>query len=55
MKKKNLEDYLEDKLLEFCTLCVEDSMGERKSKLGRARKCAKGISNYIKKRWNITE
>jgi len=55
MKKKRLEDYLEDKLLEFCTLCIEDSVGERKSKLGRARKYSKTISNYIKKRWGITE
>jgi hypothetical protein len=53
--KKTLQDYLEDKLLKFCTTCVRDIENETRSPLGRARKEAKTITKYMKKRWKIKE
>jgi len=53
--KKTLQDYLEDKLLKFCTTCVRDKENEIRSPLGRARREAKSITKYMKKRWKIKE
>jgi hypothetical protein len=53
--KKTLQDYLESKLLDFCKTCISDKKYEISSPLGRARREAKTIAKYIKKRWEIKE
>lgn len=54
-EKKRLQDYLEDKLLDICTTCIRDKKYGIGSPLGRARRKAKTIARYIKKRWKIKE
>jgi hypothetical protein len=53
--KKRLQDYLEGKLLDFCKICISDKKYRIGSPLGRARREAKTIAKYIKKRWEIKE
>jgi len=53
--KKRLQEYLEDKLLDFCTTCINDKKNGIGSPLGRTRRKAKVIAKYIKKRWDIKE
>lgn len=53
--KKNLEEYIEERLLEMCSLCIGDREREENYKFSRAKNTAKNITNYIKNRWELIE